>query len=118
MAGKKWRFWPKSAIFFPVNNFPAIIKTADSAFWVSGGMGHDTLHVALICSIKGAGGGPRPKIIFNVIFVEGRQSYQMLFTGSKNIDPSRINRIFKIAKYIQLPCGHALYSRLSQNFKF
>ena len=26
MAGKKWRFWPKSAIFFPVNNFPAIIK--------------------------------------------------------------------------------------------
>ena len=46
------------------------------------------------------GGGPRPKIIFNVIFVEGRQSYQMLFTGSKNIDPSRIYRIFKIAKYI------------------
>ena len=29
----------------------------------------------------------------------------MLFTGSKNIDPSRIYRIFKIAKYIQLPCG-------------
>ena len=29
------------------------------------------------------GGGPRPKIIFNVIFIEGRQSYQMLFTGSK-----------------------------------
>ena len=29
MAGKKWRFWPKSAIFFPVNNsiiFPAITK--------------------------------------------------------------------------------------------
>ena len=27
--------------------------------------------------IKGAGGGgPRPKIIFNVIVVEGRQSYQ------------------------------------------
>ena len=68
--------------------------------------------------IKGAGGGPRPKIIFNVIFVEGRQSYQMLFTGSKNINPSRIYRIFKIAKYIQLPCGRALYSRLSQNFKF
>ena len=63
-------------------------------------------------------GGPRPKIIFNVIFVEGRQSHQMLFTGSKNIDPSRIYRIFKIAKYIQLPCGRALYSRLSQNFKF
>ena len=29
----------------------------------------------------------------------------MLFTGSKNIDPSRIYRIFKIAKYIQLPCA-------------
>ena len=64
--------------------------------------------------IKGAGGGPRPEIILNVIFVEDRQSYQMLFTGSKNIDPSRIYRIFKIAKYIQLPCGRALYSRLSQ----
>ena len=63
-------------------------------------------------------GGHRPKIIFNVISVEGRQSYQMLFTGSKNIDPSRIYRIFKFAKYIQLPCGHALYLRLSQNFKF
>ena len=34
-------------------------------------------------------GGPRPKIILNVIFVEGRQSYQMLFTGSKNIDPKK-----------------------------
>ena len=33
----------------------------------------------------------------------------MLLTGSKNIDPSRIYRIFKIAKYIQLPCGRALY---------
>ena len=63
-------------------------------------------------------GGPRPKIIFNVIFVEGRQSYQMLFTGSTNIDPSRIYRIFKIAKYIQLPCGRTLYSRLSQNLNF
>ena len=46
--------------------------------------------------LRGQGGGPRPKIIFNVIFVEGRQSYQMLFTGSKNIDPSRIYRIFKL----------------------
>ena len=61
------------------------------------GSQHCTLHTVF----KGAGGGgPRPKIIFNVIFVEGRQSYQMLFTGSKNIDPSRIYRIFKIAKYI------------------
>ena len=46
MAGKKWRFWPKSAIFFPVKNFPAIIKPTDSAFWVFGGMGHETVHVA------------------------------------------------------------------------
>ena len=30
----------------------------------------------------------------------------MLFTESKNIDPSRIYRIFKIAKYIQLPCDY------------
>ena len=29
----------------------------------------------------------------------------MLFTGSKNIDPSQIYRIFKIAKKIQLPVG-------------
>ena len=42
----------------------------------------------------------------------------MLFTESKNIDPSRIYRIFKIAKYIQLPCSRTLYWRLSQNFKF
>ena len=74
--------------------------------------------MTLVLRGQGGGGGPRPKIIFKVIFVEGRQSYQMLFTGSKNIDPSRIYRIFKIAKYIQLPCGRALYSRLSQNFKF
>ena len=72
----------------------------------------------ILIYVQGGRGGPRPKIIFNVIFVEGRQSYQMLFTGSKNIDPSRIYRIFKITKYIQLPCGRALYSRLSQNFKF
>ena len=35
----------------------------------------------------------------------------MLFTGSKNIDPSRIYRIFKIAKYIQLPCARAQFTR-------
>ena len=44
----------------------------------------------ILIYVQGGRGGPRPKIIFNVIFVEGRQSYQMLFTGSKNIDPSRI----------------------------
>ena len=67
--------------------------------------------------LRGQGGGPRPKIIFNVIVVEGRQSYQMLFTGSKNIDPSQIYRIFKIAKYIQLPCGRALYLQLLDYLK-
>ena len=35
-------------------------------------------------------GGPRPKIVCYAIFVEGKQTYQMLFTRSKNIDPSRI----------------------------
>ena len=34
---KKLRFWPKSALFFPVNNFSRHNKPADSAFWVSGG---------------------------------------------------------------------------------
>ena len=69
--------------------------------------------------IKGAG-GPRPKIVCYAIIVEGKQSfsYPMLFTRSKDIDPSRINRIFKIAKYIQLHCSHALYSRLSKIINF
>ena len=40
--------------------------------------------------------GPRPKIVCNAIVIECRQSYLMLFTGSKNIDPSRINRNFKL----------------------
>ena len=30
--------------------------------------------------------GPRPKIVSYAIYVEGKQSYQMLYTGSKNID--------------------------------
>ena len=38
----------------------------------------------------------RPKIFCYAIFVEGNQSYQMLFTGSKNIDPNWIYCIFKI----------------------
>ena len=48
IAGKKWRFWPKSAIFFSVNNFPHHNnkKKPDSDFWALGVMGHDTLHVA------------------------------------------------------------------------
>ena len=60
--------------------------------------------------IKGAG-GPRPKIVFYAIFVKGKQSYVMIFTGSKNIDLSRIYRIFKIAKFIQLPCAAARLTR-------
>ena len=44
---------------------------------------HLRLIVLLLLWLRGQG-GPRPKIIFNVIFVDGRQSYQMLFTGSKN----------------------------------
>ena len=38
--------------------------------------------------------------------------------GSKNIDPNPSYRIWQIPKYIRLPCGRALYSRLSQNLKF
>ena len=52
MAGKKWWFWPKSAIFSQSIIFPVIIKPADSAFWVSGGIGHDTLYVAFNMSNK------------------------------------------------------------------
>jgi hypothetical protein len=71
--------------------------------------------------LRGQGGSQTwgwPKIVFSAIFVEGRQGYQMLFTGSKNIDPIPSYRNFKISKYIQLPCGRAFYSRLSQNLKF
>ena len=39
----------------------------------------------------GGGGGGSPT---ENIFVEGNQSYQMLCSGSKNIDPSRFYRIF------------------------
>ena len=47
MAGKKCRFWPKSAIFFPLNNFPRHNKNPPTQlFEFLGGMGHDTLHVA------------------------------------------------------------------------
>ena len=44
-GGEKVAVWPKSAIFSRSIIFPATIKPADSAFRVSGGMGHDTLHV-------------------------------------------------------------------------
>ena len=73
---------------------------------------------AKIMVLSEQGGGPPTENFFYIIVVEGNQGYQMLFTRSKNIDPSRIYRIFKIAKHIQLPCGRTLYSRLSQNFKF
>ena len=38
--------------------------------------------VSMLVVVKRAGGGPRPKTLFNAIFVEGKQSYQMLFTRS------------------------------------
>ena len=31
-SGLLWQFWPKSAIFFPVNNFPAIVKPPTQLF--------------------------------------------------------------------------------------
>ena len=64
MAGKKWRFWPESAIFFLVNNFPRHNKTRRLSllgFW--GGMDHDTL--LLICSIN----------IFNYLFEQYMPNY-------------------------------------------
>ena len=36
------------------------------------------------------------------------EGYQILFTGSKNIDPSPSYRISKFAIYIQLHCGRVL----------
>ena len=48
------------------------------------------------------------KIVFNASFEQGEEGYQMLFTGSKNIDPSQSYRRFNIAKYIQLHCGRTL----------
>ena len=60
MPGKKWRFWPKSAIFFPVTNFPHHYKNPPThLFGFLGGMGHDTLPVAFDMfnkHIKGGGG--------------------------------------------------------------
>ena len=116
---KKWRKrFPATYILFgaPWSFFyPCIVEIQlfyyrIFLFWQS------KLVVVVLYFLKGAGGGggPRPKIIFNVIFVEGRQSYQMLFTGSKNIDPSPFYHIFKIEKYIQLPCGRALLAIISK----
>ena len=45
-------------------------------------------------------GGPRPKIVFNASFEEGREGYQMLLTGSKNIVPSLNYRDFKMQEKI------------------
>ena len=46
-GAEKRRFWPKSAIFFPVNNFPRRNKNPPTQlFGFLGGMSHDTLHVA------------------------------------------------------------------------
>ena len=51
--------------------FPAIIKPTDSAFWVSGGMGHATLHVAFIMFNKH---------IFNYIFEQYMPNYTNCLT--------------------------------------
>ena len=68
MAGKKWRFWPKSAIFFPVKNFPAIIKPTDSAFGFLGVWVMKLCTLLSICSIN----------IFNFIF----EQYMPHYTNS------------------------------------
>ena len=46
MAGKSDGFVLSPPYFSRTKIVPAIIKPADSAFWVFGGMGHDTLHFA------------------------------------------------------------------------
>ena len=66
MAGKKWRFWPKSAIFFLVNNFPRhnkIRRLSFLGFWGVWVMKLSTL--LLICSIN----------IFNYLFEQYMSNY-------------------------------------------
>ena len=46
MAGKSGGFGLSPPYFSRSIILPTIIKPADLAFWVSGGMGRDTLHVA------------------------------------------------------------------------
>ena len=59
MAGKKWQFWPKSAISFPVNNFTHHNNTRRLSFFGFLGVWVMTLcMLLLICSIK----------IFNYLF--------------------------------------------------
>ena len=67
-------------------------------------------------SLRGQGGSPNENLFYAIV-VEGKQSYQMLFTESKNIDPNLIYCIFKIAKYIQLLCGRTLYSFWARDLK-
>ena len=72
-------------------------------------------------SLRGQGGGgggegPRPNIWFYAFFVEGKQSYQMLITRSKNIHPSLIYCIFKIAKYIQIQLPGLEAARFTRNY--
>ena len=64
------------------------------------------------CSLALRGeGGPKGSDGQNVFFIvcdlEASEGYQMLFTGSKNIDPSPSYRVSKFANYIQLHCGRA-----------
>ena len=67
---------------------------------------------------RGSQGFRWSKWVFSLFLIEASEGYQMLFTGSKNIDPSPSYRILKFAIYIQLHCGRALSSRLSQNLSF
>ena len=50
--GKSGDFGISPSYFSRLIIFLAIINPADSAFWVSGGMSHDTLHVAFNMSNK------------------------------------------------------------------
>ena len=62
-------------------NFP--VCTAD----ISHGYSSDHSYI----SLRGPGGSPTlgwSKLSFLLFLIEGNPSYQMLFTGSKNIDPS------------------------------
>ena len=67
---------------------------------------------------KGAGGvfsSGLSELSLLVFILEGSHSYLELLTESKNINPSRSYRIFKIGKYI---ARTNLKSRIPENMKF
>ena len=72
-------------------------------------------------SLRGQGGVFDFQMVknrFYVFLIEGSKGYQMLLTGSKNIDPRPSYRILKFVIFIQLHCSRTLLSRLSQNLDF